>query len=188
MFFFFVDLTYSPNFLFTQENLPSVAHLIPYSFCLAHSLYPSSLNFRTSLALLIEPLALVEALLLGFNACSMPYFSKVLNNFLLSCAPSPQPFLIFAPFLISCFICLPKISGSLSPLSNTSMSRIFFFSTSTVITAFIQPLLTCHFCLIHSPLLLTFTPEPSLPTYIGLSKSISGRLSSKAFILRQAFE
>src|SRR3989339_1549246 len=187
MLLFFEDLTYSPNFLFTHENFDSVAHRIPYSVSFAHASYPSSLNFLTSLALLAEPLAFVEALLRGLMACPILCFSRALNSFLLSCAPSAHAFLICTPCLTRQPICLSKISGSLSPFSNTSMSRIFFFSTSTVITAFIQPLLTCHFCLIHSPLLLTFTPEPSLPTYIGLSKSISGRLSSKAFILRQAF-
>src|SRR3989338_9116830 len=183
MLLFFEDLTYSPNFRLTHENLPSVAHLMPYSVSLAHASYPSSLNFLTSLALLTEPRALVEALLLGFIACSILCFSRALNNFLLSCAPSAHAFLICTPCLTRHPICLSKISGSLSPFSNTSLSKIFFFSTSTVITAFIHPLLTCHFCLIHSPLLLTLMPEPSLPTKMGLSKSMSGRLSSKSLTL-----
>src|SRR3989338_2629931 len=187
MLLFFEDLTYSPNFLFTHENFDSVAHRIPYSVSFAHASYPSSLNFLTSLALLAEPRALVEALLLGFIACSILCFSRALNSFLLSCAPSAHAFLICTPCLTRQPICLSKISGSLSPFSNTSMSKIFFFSTSIVITAFIHPLLTCHFCLIHSPLLLTFMPEPSLPTNIGFPKSISGKVRTKSLILRQAF-
>src|SRR3989344_1592881 len=113
---------------------------------------------------LLGDFVLVEQLSLNLIAVGILYFSHKSNISSFSCNPSANKTPMFFWFFLT--ICLATALSSISSLP-TRMSITYFFPFlffTPIIITLIHPFFTFHFSLIHPPLFVDFSPEPSDPT------------------------